>query len=186
MSLPGSIDLSKVRTQADLTHAFVDAEGSNKKVVYTELVVNKKPVTLLLKGQLMTDAIQISQYGHHSIGFAFLDDKDKEDFMKLCDVFDDMSELNGDWTVSELIKNDRLYVKLKNKNNRYSFRSNIKLDPKKAENTPIYRYQNVDIEVDVKAYFSYEEKKCGVYLEVRTITFEKDEKPSSPKKLRRG
>lgn len=184
MSLLSEIPSKAISTQIDLARALSDAKSSEKPMVFTDMVVDKKPIVAKLKGYLTTDAIQVSQYGHHSIGFSFCESEDLELFQKLSEVLDTISELRG-WELGDLVKNDRLYLKLKHKNNRYLVRSNVKLEPKKAENAPIYRYQNVDVDVEVKAWFNVADKKCALYLEVRSLYFEKDS-PPSPKKSRRN
>ncbi len=174
-TIPSQITPSTMTSRTDLVPELDVAKASGKNLIVTELLVDKSPLVLKMIGHLTTDAIQVDEkYGSHTIGFAFNDPADLEAFSKLVEYFDECPIVNSEWKIVDMIKNDRLYLKLKNKNNKYFTRSNLKLVPKSAADAPLVRYQNVEVQAEVKAYFSLDNKSCGFYLDIFNLLFEKN------------
>lgn len=162
-----------IAATSDISTLVSGAAADGKKLVVTDLTINDELVSLKLVGYLTTNAIQVdSKYGSHTIGFAFDEESDLAAFTALYKFFDD-NILGADWKVVDMIRNKRIYLKLKVKNNQYVTRSNIKLTPKTALDAPLTRNQKVEVQVDLKAYYSLgEEKSCGFYFDIFNILFD--------------
>lgn len=190
MSVPSDVSFDTIVATADLPGSLYN---ESKPIVYTDLVVDETPLCFHLIGTLTSDAIMVSQYGQHTIGFEFGNPAEQVAFGRLMNFFDTVPGLDGEWKVTDLLKNQRLYLKLKHKNNKYVFGSNVELDPRKAVTAPFRRGQKVDAYVALKAYFNSKEKQCGFYFEVLDVKVETVGKKSietvdaatSPIKLRR-
>ena len=173
LSLPSELAISSIAPQKDLGSEIVKNAG--KAVYCSNLVIGKTPVCLRLKGFLTTNGVTVSDYGQHSIGFHFAEESEMDAFAKLMEVFDNdgFKVIDSEWSIKDIIKNDRIYLKLKTKNDKYTTRSNIKLDPKKAADAPLFRNQNVEVHLELNAYFGLEDKSCGLYCTVFNLIFEK-------------
>lgn len=169
---PSQIDVSAIALEVDLGEELAQAIADGKKLVTGELSANKRPVVLLLDGYLSTTGIQVDEkYGSHTIGFQFNENTELEAFQKLLKFFDSLP-LDATWAVQDMVKNKRLYLKLKQKGNAYTAQSNIKLNPKNATNAPLARFQKVQVEVELHTYFGLDNKKCGFYFDIFNLTFD--------------
>lgn len=162
---PSAVDLEKLKNNA---YDLASLLATDKKIVVEDYLYDGSGLSLNLVGLMTGDSISVSTWGQHSLGFSFTDDKDLEALIKLIEGF---AVPSPEWTVTNPVKNDRLYLKLKTKNNQYVMKSNIKLNAKKPETAPLGRYQQIEAQVDVKMYYSLENKTCGFYLDLFNLHF---------------
>jgi len=159
----------------NLGAALSAAIADNKKLVVGELFTNGQPVALKMEGYVTTNGINVDdKFGAHTLGFSFNDAKELEAFQALYKFFDKAEGIDSNWGVQDMVKGDKIYLKLKvGKNGNYNAKSNLKQwNPKNPDNAPATRGQKVDVEADLKTYFSVEEKKCGFYLTVTNLLFD--------------
>lgn len=173
MFTPSEAALEQLTSSEDIATMIVNGAAEKKKLVTADLLIKDAQVSLKLVGSLVTNAIMVDEkYGTHSIGFAFDDNADLVSFLEMYKFFDNLN-LGADWKVVDMIRNKRIYLKLKIKNNQYVPRTNIKWSPKNAADAPLVRYQKVEVQVDLKSYFSLEDpKSCGFYFDIYNILFD--------------
>lgn len=159
-------------------------ENPKKTVAVCQLHVGRYVNPLLLKGELTTEGIVLSEheeYGQkYSFGIRLEEPQDVEALQMLLDEkLDDaiaVDEEGIEWDTNPVIKNegDVLYLKCKTNPNQtgFTFTSNLKLHPKKP-NSEIFRYMPIEVEVMVGAYFNLQSNTRGLYFTVRDIQFKK-------------
>lgn len=165
---PSKIQTSKVTAVADLATLLASPDT---EMVFTDLLYDGKPFCLHLQGTLAGDAIQASQFGPHTIGFNFEDPTEEGAFERLTDVFDNFDAVDSNWKINNMLKRDKLYIKLKVKNNKYAVRTNVKLNPKNYANAPLHKYGGIDVYAELKAYFNTEKQETGFYFDISKIDF---------------
>ena len=144
---------------------------------------DKRPMKLTLLGEISSDGIVVSsEYGTHSLGFKFSDDEDLETIEQFSVLFEEF-KLDESWTAKDFIKNDTLWIKLKYPKDKstYKFSSNIKLNPKKPNDTPFRSYHPVELLVELLGYMNFEDKLYGLsinLIELKSL----DHIPSPPTK----
>jgi hypothetical protein len=174
MQTPSQVKVDQLTFADSVPNLITQALEKNKKLTVCDVLQNDQVVSLKLVGHLTTNAIQVdSNFNGHSIGFEFDDDADLEAFLELYKVFDTVAAL--ELKVVDMVRQKRIYLKLKinPKTNAYVTRSNVKLSPKSPGDAPLVRYQKVEVQVDLKAYFSIEDPKtCGFYFDMFNILFD--------------
>lgn len=172
---PSEIKSTELSADNDIKEALAKAAEDGSKLVISKLLRNGRQASLKLKGYLTTNAIEVNDtFGNHSIGFAFNDDSQLDAFLDLYKYFDALG-LDSDWNVVDMIRKKCIYLKLKiGKNNQYKARTNVKLNPKTAANAPLVRHQQLEVQVDLNAYYSLDEgkKTCGFYFDIFNIVFD--------------
>ena len=168
---PSVLDFATLKGGADLIKKLESPESS--KIICGDIVVGSKPLVVSLVGQLPTGVINVAEWGAHTLAFTFDDEADLKAFAKLTEVVGALPGVDATWKVKDPIVSERLYLKLKVKNDQYTFKTNVKLNAKKPTEAPLIRYQSAEVQADVKLYFSLESKTCGVYLDIFNITFQK-------------
>jgi hypothetical protein len=169
----------------DLENAAIAfAADSSQKITTTPIKNNKRALCLSLKGELISEGIHVAEFSGraaHSLGFKFAEDTDQEAFNSICMKIKD--QVDESWNVASPMKNDVLYLKLKfQKDTAYSFMCNTKLVPKHAAAAGLFKYQEVEAQVDVQVYFNLEEKTCGAYLTLRNLVVKSDTPTKKVKK----
>jgi hypothetical protein len=162
---PSKIEVSNISTQKDLTSL------PETGMVFTNLLLENKPLALHLEGTLASDAIQASQFGPHTISMNFEDPAEETAFSKLTEFFDNVDIIDSNWKINDMLKGDKLYIKLKMKDNKYLTRTNIKLNPKNYATAPLHKYAGVEVFAELKAYFNMEKKEAGFYFEISKLVF---------------
>lgn len=159
-------------------------ELAKKELVVSQLHVGRYVTPVLLKGELTTEGIVLSEheeYGQkYSFGIRLEEPADVEALQWL--VGDPIDEAIAEddegieWDTAPVIKNegDVMYLKCKTNQNQtaFTFTSNYKLHPKKP-NPEIYRFMPIEVEVMIGAYYNVKEDKRGLYFTVRDIQFKK-------------
>jgi hypothetical protein len=185
-SAPSQVDLKELTfPKLDLENAFIAyAADSKAKITTTPIKNGNRSLCLSLKGELVTEGIHVAEFSGraaHSIAFKFTDDADQEAFNNICMKIQE--QVDESWNVVSPMKNEVLYIKLKfQKDTAYSFMCNTKLVPKNASAASLFKYQEVDAQVDVQVYFNLEEKNCGAYLTLRNLVVKSDAPAKKAKK----
>jgi hypothetical protein len=125
----------------------------------------------MLSSELATNGIHNGEYGQ-SIGLS-MDDEHLAGLEHLQGVFDDM-HLQG-WSRTGGAKNGVLFLKLKIKDDKYSFKSKSKFDPKHPELSGLESLTPVDVIVTVGAYFHNKDKKYGLTFTVDSLDIADDD-----------
>lgn len=170
-SKPAALNFDAIAPAADLVQKL--ATPGSSKIVVGALMLDNKPITVSLVGQLPTGVINVADWGAHSLAFTFDDEQDMKAYGRFTEKVATLPGLDATWTVKDPINKDRLYLKLKTKNDNYTFKTNLKLNAKKPGEAPLIRYQSVEVQADVKLYFSFDNKTCGMYLDIFNINFGK-------------
>jgi hypothetical protein len=120
---------------------------------------------LTLKGELVTDGISVSEY-NHSIGLRLCEDDQimLDDFPRI--FYEPEFQFTHEYSVNPILKKDVLYLKLRAYKDKYRVKSDIDLDYKHPDKCALTRGDEVEVEVEVKAYLNLEEKKAGFILDL--------------------
>lgn len=182
-------------TNLDLVKALTKYEDTGKNwLSMASLRIGKNSFKLVMAGELTTNGITTAEFGKvisYSFGFRFNDEDDLQAFEKLNDLIiqylEDQNQKVDEWDITNLVKDDKIYIKLKT-NHKKTFQviSNVRIDPKRLQDAPLFRGQKVEVIAEVSIYFNLVDKKAGIVLGARKITFdiEENEEPA-PKKLKK-
>lgn len=168
-----NVDLLKALTRYEDTGKGFLAMGA--------LRLGKAAFKTLLKGELTTNGIACNEFNkipNYSLGLQ-LDEEDLLAFEKLNDLIikflNDQNQKPDEWDLSKIVKDDRIYVKLKtNQKKSFEVLSNVKLDPKRLQESGLFRGQKVEVISEISVYFNLVDKKAGVTISPRRLTFESE------------
>lgn len=178
----------------DLIKALTKFEDTGKSwLSMGSLRTGKNAFKLVLAGELTTNGITTSEFGKvmsYSFGFRFDDEEDLQAFEKFNDLLirflEDQNQKTEDWDITNIVKDDKIYIKLKtNHKKTFQILSNVKLDPKRLQDSGLYRGQKVEVIAEISAYFNLVDKKAGIVLGARRLTFDVEEEEPAPKKVKR-
>ena len=181
-------------TNLDLVKALTKYEDTGKNwLSMASIRMGKNAFKLVLNGELTTNGITVSEFGKvmsYSFGFRFSDEEDLEAFEKLNEMIirflDDQNQKSDDWDITNLVKDDKIYIKLKtNHKKTFQVLSNVKLDPKRLQDNGLYRGQKVEVVAEISVYFNLVDKKAGIVLGARKLTFDVEEEEPVAKKVKR-
>lgn len=156
--------------------------------------IHKSAFKLLLQGELTTNGVAVNEFNkipNYSLGIQLSEEKDLEAFEKLNDFLtkyleEHLPDIEG-WDLNNVVKDDRLYLKLKTDAKKmFQFSSNVKLSPKSLAESGLFRGQNVEIVAEISPYFNFKDQKAGLSITPRSIKFDIDEEEEpAPKKIRK-
>jgi hypothetical protein len=168
----------------DVTKAIAYYEDTGKNfLVLGNFRLDKASFKLSLKGELTTDGVSVSEFNkipNYSFGIRFDEDEDMVAMEALSNLLADFLKANGghdDWELTQPVKDDKIYIKLKTTSDKKRFTtvSNIKLDPKKLSDANLTRGQKVEIIGDLGVYCNIPDKKAGVTFSARKVIFEEEQ-----------
>ena len=187
MSSIVSLTPAQISSKEDLQIANVDLLKSLTRYEDTgkgflamgALRLGKSAFKTLLKGELTTNGIACNEFNktpNYSLGLQFEDEEDLLAFEKLNDLIvkflHDQNQKPEEWDLTKIVKDDRIYVKLKtNQKKSFEVLSNVKLDPKRLQESGLFRGQKVEIVSEISVYFNLVDKKAGVTISPRRLTF---------------
>lgn len=167
----------------DLVKALTRYEDTGKGfLAMGALRLGKAAFKCLLKGELTTNGIAANEFNkipNYSLGLQFENEEDLEAFEKLNDTIikflEDQNQKPEEWDLSKIVKDDRIYIKLKtNQKKSFEVLSNVKLDPKKLQESGLFRGQKVEVVAELAVYFNLIDKKAGVTIGARRLQFAND------------
>lgn len=170
-------------SNVDLVKAFTRYEDSGKGfLAMGALRLGKAAFKVLIKGELTTNGVAVNEFNkiaNYSLGIQFDESEDLEAFEKfnelLIQFLKSQNQNPEDWDLTNPVKEDRIYVKLKtNQKKSFEIISNIKLDPKKLQESGLYRGQKVEVVAEISVYFNLIDKKAGISVGPRRVTFQQD------------
>lgn len=172
MSAPSEFQISSLVNDLDLSTL-----ESSTKTIYSNIKTGKKPLRILLKGELATDGINSKVFTNgtaYSFGLKLYDSEDTEALNSLIAEIGKTSSLETTPLVQD---DDRMFVKLQldKTKKKFAAKSNIKLDIKKLDDLDLYRGQNVDVFAEIGAWYNKADGKAGVLIKVSKLEFEQDE-----------
>jgi hypothetical protein len=167
-----NLDLSKAMTRFEDTGKGFLAMGTFR--------LGKAAFKLLLRGELTTNGIACNEFNkvpNYSIGMQLDDQEDLEAFEKLNDLIitflKNQNQKPEEWDLTSVVRDDRIYVKLKtNQKKSFEVLSNVKLDPKRLQESGLFRGQKVEVVAELAVYFNLTDKKAGITVGPRRLTFE--------------
>lgn len=175
----------------DLIKAEAKYQESGKNfITMGKFRMKKSAFKIVMVGELSTDGINCSTFGEgkgaktsYSLGF-IPQEEDVIAIEKFASLVDELCP--DDYDSSPIMKDEIMYLKLKTKDGkRFNFYSNIKLEPKKYQEAPLYNGQQVKVTAEISAWFNFEDKKAGLTLAISKLEFElpADEQPAKRVKL---
>lgn len=176
MSAPSEFQISALNNDFDISKL------DETKTVYSNIKDGKKPLRVLLKGELATDGIN-SKVFENGTAYSFgLKLEDSDDTEALNSLITQIGEISGLETSPLVQDDDRMFVKLQldKAKKKFAAKSNIKLDIKKLDDLDLYRGQNVEVFAEIAAWYNKADNKAGILLKVTKIEFEQEE-PSKKK-----
>lgn len=189
VSFPANITHRKdlAVSNVDLKKSIKRHEDDGKKfLVMGGFKAGKSAFKLLLEGELSTNGISVAEFdktNFYSLGIQFDREEDLDSFAKFNNALAKFIN-DDDWEISNLVKDDKIYLKLKTNQKRNAFEvvSNIKLDPKRPQDSGLFRGQKVTVTAELGCYFNLNQKKAGLTLNVRKLNFEQEEEDVVVKK----
>lgn len=165
-------DLSDATFDLDFDKAHAKYESDSKnKIAMGKLKIGKDMVEVSMTGELTTNgyAHNKADWGEsYSVGMR-LDEAQTEMLQSLTQK---VTDLCPGFEITEPLKEDILYLKLKLNKDKKSFtsKSNIKLDPKKE--AQVSSGTEFTAHCEISAYVSFENQKAGVTIKVLSLQFE--------------
>lgn len=136
---------------------------------------------LEIQGEVSGKGINVMMFGKKaSYSFALaLEPEPLEAFLKLEQWLTDYclkTPETAEYEQTTFVHDDRIYIRLKtdDKNLRFLTPSNLKLNPKRIEDTHIYQGQLVTVKCDIGAYFNFQTQKAGINISLKDITFSEE------------
>lgn len=182
-------------TNLDLNKSLARFEESGKSfIAMGNFKINKNAFKLLLKGEITTNGINVQEFNktpNYSLGLQLDDEKDLDSFEKLNDFISQFLEDHlpnaEDWDLNRVVKDDRIYLKLKtDPKKNFQFTSNVKVTPKNLTEQGLFRGQKVEVIAEIAPYFNFMDRKAGLSITPRSIKFEtEEEEEPAPKKIRK-
>lgn len=170
-----------------------------RSMVNSSMKMNRQPVKMLLKGELVTQNISLQQHedfgDKYSFGLKLDSIEDEEAIEGICALLpgaiqDDAED--HDFDVRSPFKDGILYLKCKvnGEHTKFMFETNIKgLTPKKLPCADLTQYMPIKVEVTVGAYYNLRDDFCGLYFTITRLNRDIDESPqeematSSPREI---
>lgn len=181
-------------TNVDLIKSLTKFEDTGKNwLSMGNIRMGKNAFKLVMAGELTTNGITTSEFGKvmsYSFGFRFDDEEDLEAFNKLNELIiqfiEDQNQKADEWDITNIVKDDKIYIKLKtNHKKTFQVLSNVKLDPKRLQDCGLFRGQKVEVIAELSVYFNLVDKKAGLVLGPRRLTFDIEEEEPVAKKIKR-
>lgn len=153
-----------------------DSDPVKKRIRIFNLKFSKSIFKVTLSGEVTTNGIAVNSWdggaSTYSIGLRFTDSNDYQNFEKIIDFL--ISNLNDSWDLTNVIKDEIIYLKLKPSNDKKTFgvKSNVKLDPKKPNECAITQGQGVTVVAELGVYLNMEDSKAGVTIKPISFTFD--------------
>jgi len=179
MSAPSEFQIASLVNDIDITTL-----ETSTKTVYSNIKDGKKPLRILLKGELATDGINSKVFPNgtsYTFGLKLANDEDTEALNALVEQIGKTSSLE----TTPLVQDDnRMFVKLQldKTKKKFSAKSNIKLDIKKLDELDLYRGQGLEVHAEIGAWYNKADGKAGILLKVTKVDFEQDEPAKKKKK----
>ncbi len=157
--------------------------GEKARLAMAKFRYEDKPVKFVVEGRLSTHGINVSEFGEGKnkravYSFGFVAD-DEDDFHATLDTLADSLLTvipkcdREEFEVLKLVKDDKIYVKLKPAEDKKSFitKSNVPLNPRKIQDAPLSQDQRVKLQVELGAYFNLADSKAGLMLTPSRVDF---------------
>lgn len=151
--------------------------------------LGKNALKLKLEASVFTNGIVSSEFGEgkqkreaFSLGLKCEDTEDLEALRSLSDQL--AQQLPDDYSITETIKEDKIYLKLKTDDSKRNFKikSNIPLNPKKSQDADISRDDIVTVLFELGVYVNLRDKTAGLIIHPLSLVFDKEVIPSPPQK----
>lgn len=163
-------------TNLDLQKAVEKFTSDSKYFIAMGVLKHEnKTFQTVLNSEVFTNGLISTEFSgkvNYSLGLA-VSEEDVKGLEILKDVL--ISFLNDQsYEITNPVKDEKLYLKLKSnfKNNGFNITSNVKMNPTKFQETGIFRGQQVQVVCDFSVYVNVKEKKAGVVITPRKLTFE--------------
>lgn len=181
MSAPSDYEFSSLTNDVD-----VATLENQEKIVYSTIKVGKKPLRVVLRGELATDGINSKAFGNnvtYSFGLKLADEADTS---ALNSIISDLIAVEEYETKPIVQDDDRMFIKLPVAKSglKFSTKINIKYDFKKLDEIDLYRGQDVEVYADVGAWYNIVDGKptAGMMLKATKVEFVQDEPAKKKKK----
>jgi hypothetical protein len=160
-----NLDLQKAITKFESDPKYFIAMGVLK--------IENKTFQTAINSEVFTNGILASEFdgkASYSLGLT-VSEGDIQGFEILNDLL--IAFINDTaYEITNPIKNEKLYLKLKAGNKSFNTVSNIKLNPAKFQDSGIYRGQPIQAICDFSVYVNVREKKAGIVVTPKKLIFE--------------
>ncbi len=167
----------------DKVKSKYESGGAKNRLAIAKFRYDEKPLKFIVEGRLSTNGINVAEFGEGKnkrqvYSFGFIAD-DEDAFHDTLDSLSDellsyVSEGDrDDYEILKLVKDDKIYVKLKPAEDRKSFitKCNLNLNPRKIQDAPLTTDQKVKLQVELGAYFNLADNKAGLMLTPSRVDF---------------
>jgi hypothetical protein len=182
MSAPSEFKIAKLVNDLNL-----ETLETSTKLIYSNIKDGKKPLRVLLKGELTTNGITSKDFNNSTVYSFGLKLSNSEDSEAMNSIIENVGKLSGLETKPMVDEDDRMFIKLQydDKKKKFAAKSNIKLDAKKLDDLDLYRGQNVEVYAEIGAWYNKNDEKdvkAGIIIRVTKLEFEQDEPAKKKRK----
>lgn len=177
-ALPDKFDFEKKQA---------NAEASNRALIYEQYHHLGAPVKVQFEGTLSTNGVNQAVWGEGKgkiVNYSLGVDIEGEEGLIEClgsmkeDLLSYLPEDERDaYSLTDVVKSNRLYLKLKLANSKKAFevKSNVTLNPKKIETAKLSRGMRVKVQAEIGAYFQLSDKRAGITIKPVRLDFSEEE-----------
>ena len=158
----------------------------SKMISIAEFKLGKSAIKAQLQGSLSTEGIKSHEFDkitRYTIGIK-LDEEDEEAITSILTKIEEFTKSNSpeEWEILNPIKDQVIYLKLKTdfKKKSFQLKSNLKLDPRKLEDQPLERGNDVAANLTLQAYFNLKDHRAGLTFTPTSMSFQVEEEEQLP------
>jgi len=130
--------------------------------------ISNKPFKLSYEFEALGD-IMVGEYGH-SILVRFTDPNDHEEFQKIEELAS--STLPDGITFKESLREDKMFIKLQTKDDKYKATFNPPINPTSLDKSTIHQGALLDITFQPNMWINFNNQAGGIFLNIAQITID--------------
>ena len=154
----------------------LDIPETTNGLVFQNILKDNKTVPRLTIEGTCENEILVTEYGH-----SILLTLDPSAFKIIDELNQCFESLPNDFEFKDIETDGKMFVKLPMKNEKYSCLIDPPVSAKNPENSDFQKGAKISITLTPKAWFNFDQLKCGVFFKIYKITIDNGKK----KKLRK-
>lgn len=145
-------------------------------LVFVNILKDGKSIPRLTIEGTSENEILVSNYGH-----SILISLDPSSFKIIDELRECFENISSEFDLKEIENDGKMFIKLPIKNDKYTCLIDPPVSAKTPENSEFQKGAKVSICLTPKAWFNFDESKCGVFFKIHKISIDNGKK----KKLRK-
>lgn len=153
-----------------LSLQILDTEATSG-VVYLNFLKDGKPAPRLTIEGTSENEIIVTDYGH-----SILISLDPSSFKIIDELRQCFDSISSEFELKEIENDGLMFIKLPLKNDKYKCFIDPPVSAKTPESSAFEKGAKVSICLSPKAWFNFDESKCGVFFKIHKITIDNGKK----------